>query len=46
MAVDVLGLTPTYLQEEKRPVPQPSLPIELTVENGQLIVVIEFDMLS
>lgn len=46
MAVDALGLMLTYLQEEKRPVPQPSLPNKLTVENGQFVVVIEFDMLS
>ncbi len=46
MAVDALGLMLSYLQEEKRPVPQPSLPNELKVENGQFVVVIEFDMLS
>ena len=44
MAVDALGLAITSRKQECESIPAPSQPYDLTVEEGELCVVIEFDM--
>ena len=44
MAVDALGLAITSRKQERESIPAPSQPYDLTVEEGELCVVIEFDM--
>lgn len=46
MAVSALGLTLSYLEEEKQPIPSPSDIKEIVLEENQYIAVIEFDMLE
>lgn len=44
MAVDALGLSLTYMYEHKDPIPTPSHPDAITIEDGDFLMVIEFDM--
>ena len=44
MAVDALGLAITSRKQAHESIPAPSQPYDLTVEEGELCVVIEFDM--
>lgn len=44
MAVDVLGLCISDLEEAKEALPAPSLPTEVEVEDSAVLVVVEFDM--
>jgi len=44
MAVDALGLAITSRKQERESIPAPSQPYDLTVGEGELCVVIEFDM--
>ncbi|MBO4749917.1 MAG: type II toxin-antitoxin system HicB family antitoxin [Lachnospiraceae bacterium] len=44
MAVDALGLAITSRKKEHETIPNPTLPCDLTIQEGELCVVIEFDM--
>lgn len=44
MAFDAIGLYLTDLLENKKEIPCPSLPRNISVENGDCIILIEFDM--
>lgn len=44
MASDALGLVLSYMEDNKDPIPFPSAPQKIQLENGQFLVVIEFDM--
>lgn len=44
MASDALGLNLSYLEDNKQPIPIPSMPLQVKLEDGQFLVVIEFDM--
>ncbi|MBR4608726.1 MAG: type II toxin-antitoxin system HicB family antitoxin [Lachnospiraceae bacterium] len=44
MAVDALGLAITSRKQERESIPVPSQPYDLKVGEGELCVVIEFDM--
>ncbi|MGF7141902.1 putative RNase H-like HicB family nuclease [Anaerotaenia torta] len=46
MAFDALGLVLTYMEDNKRPLPEPSQPEDIELEENQVIVVIQFDMLE
>lgn len=46
MAYDALGLVLSYLEDNKQPIPVPSLPQNIKFENNQFVVIIEFDMLQ
>lgn len=46
MAFDALGNMLSYLYEQKKTIPQPSSPWQIRLEEGQFLVVIEFDMLE
>lgn len=46
MAFDALGITLSYLEDEHLPIPKASAPQDITLEDGQYIVVVEFDMLE
>lgn len=46
MAFDALGITLAYLEGESLPIPKASAPQDIKLEEGQYIVVIEFDMLE
>lgn len=45
MAIDALGLCLSSMEENKEPIPSPSEPDKICVEDG-FLVVIEFDMLA
>lgn len=44
MAVEALGLVLSYLRDEKKEIPEPSLPNEIKVNENQCVVIIDFDM--
>lgn len=44
MASDALGLVLSYMEDNKEPIPFPSAPQKIHLEEGQFLVVIEFDM--
>lgn len=44
MAFEALGLVLAYMEDKKEPIPQASNPQDLKLEEGQFLVVIEFDM--
>lgn len=44
MAVDVLGLCISDLEAAKEPLPSPSLPGEVILEEDAVLVIVEFDM--
>ena len=44
MAVDALGFAITERKKEHESIPAPSQPCDLTIEDGDMCVVIEFDM--
>lgn len=46
MAFDALGIMLTYLEDNKLPIPKPSKPQDIVLEDGQFIVVIEFNMMD
>ena len=46
MAFDALGLSLSYLEDNKQDIPSPSSPQNISLESGQFIVIIEFDMLA
>ena len=46
MAFDALGITLSYLENEHLEIPKASAPQEIKLEEGQYIVVIEFDMME
>jgi predicted RNase H-like HicB family nuclease len=46
MAFDALGLVISYMQDHNETIPKASKPQEIKLEEGQFIVVIEFDMES
>lgn len=46
MSVEALGLVLSYLKDEKKEIPKPSLPNEIKTEKNQFIVIVEFDMQS
>lgn len=46
MAFDALGLVLSYMVDNKEPIPKPSNPQDIHLEQGQFLVVIEFDMLT
>ena len=46
MAFDALGNMLSYLYEQRKTIPQPSSPWQIRLEEGQFLVVIEFDMLE
>ena len=43
MAKDALGLNMSYLRDNKKDIPQPSKPTDITTEKGQSVVIIELD---
>lgn len=46
MAFDALGLTLSYLQDNKIDIPKPSNPQDIKLDNNQCLVVIQFDMME
>ncbi|AFA49357.1 hypothetical protein [Acetobacterium woodii] len=44
MAFEALGLVLSYMEDKKEPIPQASNPQNIKLEEGQFLVVIEFDM--
>ena len=46
MAVEALGLVLSFMEDEGEKFPQASLPQDIAVEQGQFVVVVEFDMLA
>jgi len=46
MAFDALGITLSYLEDEHLPLPKASAPQDIKLEEGQCIVLIEFDMME
>jgi antitoxin HicB len=44
MAFDALGINLSYLEDEHLPIPKASAPQNIKLDEGQYIVVIEFDM--
>ncbi len=46
MAFDALGIVLAHMQGEHLEMPKPSAPQDIELEEGQYIVVIEFDMLE
>ena len=46
MAFDALGIVLSYMEDAHLPVPKASAPQDIKLEEGQYIVIIEFDMLE
>ena len=46
MSIDALGLMLSYLEDIKEPIPSPSAPHEIKIEDGGFLVVVEIDMLE
>ncbi|MGB8451836.1 MAG: type II toxin-antitoxin system HicB family antitoxin [Anaerocolumna sp.] len=46
MSFDALGLTLSYLQDNKIDIPEPSKPQDIKLEENQAVVIIQFDMLE
>jgi antitoxin HicB len=46
MAFDALGLTLSYLEDNKLPIPEPSQSEDIEIEENQVMVIIQFDMLE
>ncbi|MDD4046462.1 MAG: type II toxin-antitoxin system HicB family antitoxin [Tissierellia bacterium] len=46
MAFDALGIMLSYMEDNNMPIPKPSKPQDIVLEENQFIVVIEFDMLA
>ena len=46
MAFDALGIVLSYMEDEHLPIPNASAPQDIKLEEGQYIVVIEFDMME
>ncbi|HML37374.1 MAG TPA: type II toxin-antitoxin system HicB family antitoxin [Bacillota bacterium] len=46
MAFDALGIVLSYMEDEGIPIPKASAPQQIALEEGQYIVVIEFDMME
>ena len=46
MAFDALGLTLSYMEDNKLSIPEPSKPQDIKLEEGQTIVIIQFNMLE
>lgn len=44
MAFDALGLALTSREQEKQPIPLPTSPKQITVDDDSFMVVVEFDM--
>lgn len=46
MAFDALGIMLSFMEDNNMPIPKPSRPQDILLEEKQFIVVIEFDMLA
>jgi len=46
MAFEALGLVLSYMEDNKETIPSASKPQDLKLEEGQFLVVIEFDMIA
>ncbi|TYC88058.1 type II toxin-antitoxin system HicB family antitoxin [Acetobacterium wieringae] len=46
MAFEALGLVLSYMVDKKEPIPRASNPQDIKLEDGQFLVVIEFDMVA
>ncbi|MEA4805521.1 type II toxin-antitoxin system HicB family antitoxin [Acetobacterium wieringae] len=46
MAFEALGLVLSYMVDKKEPIPRASSPQDIKLEDGQFLVVIEFDMVA
>ena len=46
MAFDALGLALSFLEDEKRVIPLPSVPNKISLNENEFVVIIEFDMLE
>ena len=46
MAFDALGLTLSYLEDNKLPIPEPSQPENLDIDESQVVVIVQFDMME
>lgn len=46
MSVDALGICLSYMEDNKEPIPVASDPTTIHVEEGAVVVIIEFDMLA
>lgn len=46
MAIEALGLVLSYMEDKKEAIPQASKPQDIKLEEGQFLVVIEFDMIA
>lgn len=46
MAFEALGLVLSHMEERKEAIPEPSNPQQIKLEDGQFLVVIEFDMIT
>lgn len=46
MAFEALGLVLSFMEDKKELIPEPSSPQNIKLEEGQFLVVIEFDMIA
>jgi len=46
MAFEVLGMTLTYFEEEKREIPEPSNPKDIKLSEDEFVAIIEFDLMD
>jgi predicted RNase H-like HicB family nuclease len=46
MAFDALGLTLSYMEDNKLPIPEPSKPEDIKMEENQVVVIMQFDMME
>ena len=46
MAFDALGIMLEYMEDNKQPIPTPSSPGSVKLEDGQFVVAIRFDMME
>ena len=46
MAFDALGIMLEYMEDNKQPLPAPSAPGSIELEDGQFVVAIRFDMME
>lgn len=44
MAFDALGLVLSYMEDNRERIPEPSRPQDIKTEEGEFVVIIEFDM--
>lgn len=44
MSIQALGLVLSYMEDNKEPIPKPSLPQNIQLNPGEFLIIVEFDM--